>query len=196
MREDADLFSCRAAPLKAKPKERKLYMLSEKIEKALNEQVNFELFSAYTYFSMSAWFDAQDLPGFANWMRIQAQEELLHVKKFYDFINDRDGRVIMEAIEKPRADWESPLAVIQNGLEHEREVTGRIHKLVDVSLQENDHATNSFLQWFVNEQVEEEANFKAIQQRLKLIKGEGHGLFMVDMEMGKRTLTIPADIEV
>lgn len=166
-------------------------MLSEKIQSALNEQINFELFSAYLYFSMAAWLESEDLPGHANWMKVQAMEEMLHVDKLYGYIIERDGRVLAKAIEAPQNNWETPLAAFKNAYEHELEVSARINKLVDLSLQESDHATNSFLQWFVNEQVEEESSVKAVVQQLRLIGEDGHGLFMVDRELGQRVFLPP-----
>ena len=166
-------------------------MISEKIQEALNDQLNFELYSSYIYLSMAAYFEDIDLPGHANWMKIQAQEELFHVDKIYSFINERDGRVLLKPVQGPEIKWESPLAAFQNAYEHEQIVTGRISKLVDLSLKESDHATHNFLQWFVNEQVEEEASVKNVIQQLKLAGKDGQGLFMVDRELGARTLAPP-----
>jgi ferritin len=167
-------------------------MLSEKMNDALNEQINAELFSAYLYLSMEAYFETIDLPGFANWMRVQAQEEMFHASKFYDFINERDGRVLLKAIEGPQTEWDSSLAEFEAAYEHETKVTARIHKLVDIAMEDHDHATHTFLQWFVNEQVEEEASTKGVVQRLKLAGETGGGLFMVDQELAARVFTPPA----
>ncbi|MCK5556801.1 MAG: ferritin, partial [Candidatus Hydrogenedentes bacterium] len=128
-------------------------MLSEKMRDALDEQLNWELYSAYLYVSMSAYFDSVNLPGFANWMRVQAQEELVHAMKFYDFINERGGRVTLQPVEGPPTEWSSPLDAFENAYRHEQKVTGLINDLVNLAVKERDHATNIFLQWFVTEQV-------------------------------------------
>ena len=163
-------------------------MLKPNMQKALNEQINAELYSSYLYMSMSAYFDSQTLAGMANWMRIQAQEELIHAIKFFDFINERDGRVLLTGIEDPKTEWASPLDVFEDSLGHERKVTGLINDLVDLSLGEKDHATNTFLQWFVTEQVEEESAAKTIVDKLKLIGDNPVALYMLDGELGQRTL--------
>jgi len=167
-------------------------MLSEKVQGALNDQINFELYSSYIYLSMAAWFESQDLPGHANWMKTQATEELMHVEKFYHYVNERDGRVTLSAIDSPPQEWKSPLDAFQHAYEHEQEVSQRINKIVDVTLAESDHATNNFLTWFVNEQVEEEASVKDVISQLKMIGDDGHGLFMLDKDLGSRVLTTPA----
>ncbi len=166
-------------------------MLKPKIEKAINEQINFELFSSYLYFSMHAYFKSISLDGAANWMEIQVQEELFHVKKFTDYVNDRRARVTLDAIDKPPFEWASPIDAFQNAFNHEQIVSERINNLVSLALQENDAATYNFLQWFVNEQVEEEASVDQIVQRLKLVEGNGTGLFMIDQELLTRVLNLP-----
>jgi len=167
-------------------------MLQKKMEEALNAQLNAEIYSAYLYTSMAAYFDAINLTGFANWMKIQTQEELFHAQKFYDYINERGGRVTMEAIEKPEIDWDSTLAVFEFTYKHEQKVTSLINDLVELSRTEKDNATYNFLQWFINEQVEEEASVDAVLQNLKLVGDYGPGTFMVDQELGKRVFTPPA----
>ena len=167
-------------------------MIKKTILDALNKHVNAELFSAYIYYAMSAYFEAEDLSGMANWMRIQAQEELLHVTKFYEYINDRDGRVLFGTVEAPPAEWDSPLAAFRSAYEHECKVSALINDLVELARNEKDQATYNFLQWFVAEQVEEEAAAKAIVGQLKLVGDNGQGLFMVDRELGGRTFTAPA----
>jgi ferritin len=167
-------------------------MISKKIEDALNEQVNAELYSAYLYLSMESYFKAQNLNGFANWMRVQTQEEVAHATKIYDFINERNGRSILKAIEGPPTEWDSALAVFKAAYEHEQKVTGLINDLVDLAIKEKDHATNSFLQWFVNEQVEEEASADEIVQQLKMMENAPGGMFMLDRELGQRVFTPPA----
>ena len=161
-------------------------MLSKKMEQALNNQINAEYFSSYMYLSMAAYFEAENLSGFAAWMEKQAQEELMHALKFYGFVNERGGRVLLKAIEAPPPKWASPLAAFQATYKHEQKVTGLIHKLVDLALKEADHATNSFLGWFVDEQVEEESTASAIVEKLKMIKSAPGGLFMLDRELGQR----------
>lgn len=167
-------------------------MLSKKMEKALNGQINAELYSSYLYLAMSAWFSAKGLAGFANWMRQQAQEEMFHGIKFYDFVGERGGKVTLEAIAKPEGEWKSGIDVFQATLAHEQKVTSLINNLVNQALDERDHATNIFLQWFVSEQVEEEANASAILDKLKLIGKESGGLFALDQELGQRVFTPPA----
>jgi ferritin len=167
-------------------------MLSKKMEKALNGQINAEIYSSYMYLSMSAWFEQAGLAGFANWMNQQAQEEMFHAMKLFKFVNERGGRVLLDAIAKPPTDWKSTTDVIQATLHHEQKVTGLINGLVDLALDERDHATNIFLQWFVSEQVEEEDNVGAVLDKLKLIGKDTSGLFTLDQEMGQRLFTLPA----
>ncbi|MCD6532488.1 MAG: ferritin [Deltaproteobacteria bacterium] len=161
-------------------------MINERVEKALNEQVNAEIYSAYLYLSMSSYFESVNLPGFAQWMKAQAQEEMVHGMKIYDFIHERGGRVLLSAIEAPQTEWANPVAVFVATLEHEQKVTALINGLVDIAIAEKDHATNIFLQWFVTEQVEEEASVDAVLQKLKMVGDQGHGLFMMDRELGAR----------
>lgn len=165
-------------------------MLSEKITKALNDQINAELFSSYLYLSMTAYFESVSLSGCATWMRMQAREELEHSVKIFDYINERGGRCTMEAIDKPQTKWDSPLHVFEDVVKHEQKVTGLINGLVDCALDERDHATRNFLEWFVAEQVEEEANVGAARDRMRMVEGDSGGLFALDMELGKRA-TIP-----
>ncbi|NQS97979.1 MAG: ferritin [candidate division Zixibacteria bacterium] len=166
-------------------------MLPPKIEEALNSQLNAELFSAYLYMSMAAYFESLNLTGFGNWMKVQTQEELFHAQKFFDHINARGGRVIMQAMEKPETDWESTLAVFEFTYKHEQKVTSLINDLVELARTEKDNATYNFLQWFVSEQVEEEASADAVLQKLKLVGDFGPGIFMIDQEMGQRVFTPP-----
>jgi len=167
-------------------------MLTPKMQQALNDQVKWELYSAYLYLSMSAYFSSINLMGFANWMRVQAQEELAHAVKFYDFLIERQGKVILQAVEAPPFKWASPLAAFQKTYEHEQSVTARINDLADLALKTRDHATHIFVQWFVTEQVEEEAAADAIVQQLKLIGKESGALFMLDRELRQRVFTPPA----
>jgi len=167
-------------------------MISKKMEEALNEQVNAELYSAYLYLSMESYFKSLNLNGFAGWMRVQTQEEVAHAMKIYDFINERGGRVILKAIEGPPIKWGSSLAVFEAVYVHEQKVTGLINDLVDLAIKEKDHATNTFLQWFVNEQVEEESSADEVVQQLKMMENAPGGMFMLDRELGQRIFTPPA----
>ena len=166
-------------------------MLSPKLEQALNDQVNAELYSAYLYLAMSAHFSDQNLEGFAHWMNLQAQEEMGHAMKFYAFINERGGRNILKSIDAPPASWKSSTSVFEAVLEHEQKVTALINDLVNLAIAEKDHATNIFLQWFVTEQVEEEASVNSVLQKLKLLGNDGGGLFMIDRELSARAVACP-----
>ena len=161
-------------------------MLTDKIQKALNGQMNAELYSSYLYLSMNAYFKSVNLDGFANWMYYQAQEELEHAMKFYDFICQRGGRIQLAQIEAPPSEWSSPLAVFEDTLAHEQKVTGLINDLVEIANEERDHASQIFLQWFVSEQVEEEDSVGGVLEQLKLMGEAKGGLFMMDREMAKR----------
>ncbi len=161
-------------------------MLTDKMQKALNGQLNAELYSSYLYLSMNAYFKSVNLDGFANWMYYQAQEELEHSMKFYDFICQRGGRVQLAQIEAPPSEWNSPLAVFEDTLAHEQKVTGLINDLVEIANEERDHASQIFLQWFVSEQVEEEDSVGGVLEQLKLMGEAKGGLFMMDREMAKR----------
>jgi ferritin len=166
-------------------------MLSKKMEEALNEQINAEAYSAYLYLAMAAYFESENLPGFANWMRIQVQEETIHAMKFFDFVNERRGRVVLETIEQPAKEWKSPLAAFEASFEHEQMITGRISDLVNLAVEEKDHATNAFLQWFVTEQVEEETSVDRVVQMLKMADKAPGAVFMIDRELGRRTFNPP-----
>jgi ferritin len=161
-------------------------MLKKSIEQKLNEQINAELFSSYLYLSMSAYFESNNLTGFANWMKVQAQEEITHAMKFFNFIHERGGQVTLDAIEKPEHTWKDPIHVIDEAYGHEQKVTKLIHDLVSISIDEKDFATQNFLQWFVNEQVEEEATASLLLERLKMIEGKNPGLFLLDKELQTR----------
>lgn len=166
--------------------------MDEKLRAEMNEQINKELYSAYLYQSMMAHFEAQGLTGIAHWMRVQSMEEVLHAYKFYDYIIERGGKVQLLPIEGPPTEWASPLAAFEQVLEHEKFVTSRINHLMDIALELRDHAAVSFLQWYVDEQVEEEASAEAIIQKLRLIGDNGNGLLMLDKELGMRVFTVPA----
>jgi ferritin len=142
---------------------------------------------------MAAYFQDLNMGGCANWMRVQAQEEDMHAMKFYNFINERGGRVVLKTIDGPPTEWDSPLAAFEAVLEHEQKVTGLINELVELALAEHDHATNIFLQWFVTEQVEEEDSANDVIQQIKMVGEAQGGLFMLDRELGQRTFTAPAE---
>ncbi|MEA4880487.1 MAG: ferritin [Synergistaceae bacterium] len=161
-------------------------MLSKKMQDAFNDQINAELFSSYLYLAMSAHLEDATMKGMARWMRLQAQEEMEHAMKFVDFIAERGGRVVYKAIETPQSEWNSPLEIFRGAYEHEQYVTKRINDLMEIALSEKDFASQVFLQWFVTEQVEEEANADEIVKKLEMI-GEGrHGIYMLDRELGQR----------
>jgi ferritin len=170
-------------------------MLSEKMQAALNNQINAELHSAYIYLSMAAYFADKNLNGFANWMRVQAQEELVHAMKFYDFVVERRGRVLLQAVEAVPTEWPTSLAVFEAAFKHEQKISGMIHEIANLAQDERDHPTSSFLKWFIDEQVEEESSADAVVQQLRLIGDSGAGLFMLDREMGTRTFTPEANAE-
>ncbi len=167
-------------------------MISKKMEDALNNQIREEMFSAYLYLSMSAWFQTLNLKGFANWMMVQYQEELVHAIKIFDFISERNGTVKLQKIDQPQHEWKSPLEAFEAAYKHEQHITGCINDLVHMAMEDKDRATQVFLDWFVNEQVEEEANADDIVQNLKLVADNGHGILMLDREFGQRVFTSPA----
>jgi ferritin len=166
-------------------------MLKEKIQDSLNQQVNAELYSAYLYYAMAAYCEDQGLSGCAHWMRLQALEEVTHAQKIAAYVVERGGRAVMKGIAEPPREWDSVPAMFQAVLEHERHVSDLINKLVDLAIEKSDHATNNFLQWFVAEQVEEEASAEEILQKLELVKASPHGLFMLDRELAQRQFTPP-----
>ncbi len=161
-------------------------MISKVMQDALNKQINAEIWSAYLYLSMSAYFDDNNLPGFANWMKIQWQEEISHAMKMFDYVSGRGGRVLLEPIAGVKTDWADSIEIFNETLEHERKVSGLINNLVNVAISEADHATNNFLQWFVAEQVEEESTAENLLVQLKMINGSGHGMLMLDRELSQR----------
>ena len=163
-------------------------MLSKTMQDAMNEQIKNELYSAYIYLSMSAYFETINFPGFAHWMQLQAQEEAGHAMRFYNFINERGGRVVLHAIDQPPIEFESPLDVFERTLEHEQLVTSMIHQLYALAVQEQDYASQIFLQWFVTEQVEEEDSANQVIDTLELIGDNRHALLMLDRELGSRVL--------
>ena len=163
-------------------------MINSKIATALNDQLNLEYYSAYSYLAMSAYFLTQNLNGFAHWMRVQAQEELGHGMKIYDFLDDREAEIRFQALDAPKQNWDSPLDVFEDSLAHEQKVSQSIYNIADLALSERDHATHTFLQWFIAEQVEEEAAVKELIDTLKLVGTEGNGLFLLDRDLAQRDL--------
>lgn len=161
-------------------------VIKDKVVKAINKQINAELYSSYLYLAMAAYFEAENWPGFANWMHIQAKEENSHAMKFYKYVFERGGRVVLDAIDAPPAEWKSPLAVFEEVYAHEMKVTALINDLLAVAKKEGDAATESMLKWFIDEQVEEEANALLIVEQLKRIKDSANGLFMMNHELGER----------
>jgi ferritin len=161
-------------------------MISKAMQAAMNDQIKFEMESAYLYLAMAADFHAKSLDGMAQWMRYQAQEELGHALRFFNHIDERGGRVGLQAIAKPQKEWPSPLAAFEAAYDHERLITGRIDELVKIAESENDNAAKIMLQWFVSEQVEEEASVSKVVDMLKMIGDSGHGLLMADRELGQR----------
>ena len=161
-------------------------MLNKKLQDAINEQINFELSSAYIYLSMAAHLDATSLPGFAHWMRMQYREETGHAMKFYGYVYDRGGAVTLKAIPAPQTKFKGPLEIFKQVLEHERKVTAAINEIYALALKENDFATQGFLQWFIKEQVEEEKNATEIIEMLKISGESGAALIMADRHLASR----------
>ncbi len=161
-------------------------MIQQKMIDALNRQINEEMFSAYLYLAMSNWFEAQGLKGFANWMMVQYQEEMTHALKIYKYLHDQGADVKFMEIKEPPQKWDSPLHAFEETLKHEQHITQCINDLVDLAEELKDRATYNFLQWFIDEQVEEEANDREIIDKLKLIGDSTNGLFMLDRELAQR----------
>lgn len=166
-------------------------MISKKLEKAINEQINHELFSEYLYISMQAWFAGENLNGMAAWMQAQSSEERYHAMKFFQYLLDRGGKVELLALDKPPVDFKNPLNAFKEAYKHEQFITDKINKLMDLACKENDHASKSFLQWYVDEQVEEEATAEGIVRQLEMISDNSAGIFMMNAELGKRSFTPP-----
>jgi ferritin len=169
-------------------------MLSKKLEDALNTQLNAEMYSSYLYLSMAAWFESKNLPGFAHWLKVQTQEEMVHALKFYNYLRDRQGTVKLKAIDGPAVKWESPTAAFDAVYKHEQKVTGLINNLMDLAIVEKDHAAKIFLDWFVNEQVEEESSSSEVLQKLKMVGENSSALFVLDQEMAARVFNLPPDM--
>jgi ferritin len=170
-------------------------MLSEKLVDAINDQIQYEYYSAFIYKAMQAYFEDEDLPGMANWMDVQFQEEMSHAEKMFQFVCEAGARVELKGMDTPRKEYSSPLEAFEVSLEHEQSVTSRIGDLVELAQQEKNHAAQIFLHWFVTEQVEEEASVSYIIAQLKRVKDDGRGLMMIDQELAKRTFVPIATAE-
>ncbi len=166
-------------------------MISKKLQNAINKQINKELYSEYLYLSMAAYLESIGLEGFANFFKVQVQEERFHTMKFFDYVNERGGRVVLEAIDRPQIEFKSPVEIFEIAYKHEQYVTKLINELMEVAIKENDHAARSFLNWYIDEQVEEEASMDKILNQLKMIGGKGQGMLMLDKELATRTFTPP-----
>jgi len=166
-------------------------MIKKEVLDALNEQINAESYSAYMYLSMAGYFENMGLPGFANWMKVQYQEEAAHALKFFNYVTDRGGKVVLKAVEQVPVDFDGVVDVYEKTLAHENNVTDLINNLMNVAVKASDHASQSFLKWFVDEQVEEESNVEKILATLKLINGQGNGIFMMDRELSQRVFVNP-----
>lgn len=158
-------------------------MLNEIVQTALNNQIRMELSAFYTYMSMTAYLEAEGLRGLATWMRHHADEEMMHAMKIYDFIHERRGRVLLQALPEPRTQWQSPIDVFEDALKHEQKVTASINQLMELAIEQRDFATQSFLKWFVDEQVEEEAVVDEVLQQLRLIGDFKPGLYLLDRDL-------------
>ena len=167
-------------------------MIKKKVADKINAQINAELYSAYLYYSMAAYFESLSLKGFSHWMTAQAIEETNHANIFASYLAERGGRVLLKAIDAPETGWRSPLACFEAVYAHEQHVTDLINRLMALSHAENDYATANMLQWFVSEQVEEEASADEVVQKLKLVDRTEGGLFMLDLELAKRPFLVPA----
>lgn len=166
-------------------------MLSEKLLNHLNDQVNFELYSSYVYLSMAAYCESIDLSGVSNFFKVQAQEELFHAMKFYDYIFQKNGVVTLEQIEKPNGNYENVTNVFETGYEHEQIVTSRLYKIADIATEEKEHGTISLLNWFINEQVEEENTFNTILKKIRRAENNSAALYMLDDELALRVYVAP-----
>ncbi|HMQ68126.1 MAG TPA: ferritin [Ignavibacteria bacterium] len=162
-------------------------MLTKKLQDALNDQINREFFAEYLYLSMSAYLESIEMEGFANYFNVQAQEEHFHAMKMFNFVHDKGGRVILKSLKEPKSKYSSVVDVIEESLKHEKYVTKSINELMDTAISENDHSVKSFLQWYIDEQVEEEATISKLLAKLKLIKGEGLGLLTLDSQLLARS---------
>jgi ferritin len=161
-------------------------MFSKKMHEKMNDQIHHELESAYIYLSMAAYFEAENFPGFAHWMKMQFEEEMEHAFRFYDYIHSRGARVILQAIKAPTAEYDSPLAAFEKSLAHEQKITADIHNLYKLATEENDYPSLSFLQWFIDEQVEEEEHVGGVVEDIRRVGDVSHALLMMDRELAQR----------
>ncbi len=168
-------------------------MLSEKLVNVLNEQIKYEMYSENLYLAMAAYCASEDLDGFSNFFKVQAEEEKFHAMKLFDYIIDMNGRAEISALDQPDNTYTSVLDAFKKAYEHEQLVTKRIYNLMDIAVGEREHATISFLKWFVDEQVEEESMFSNLLKKLERVGEDGHGIYMIDNELAKRVFTPPAD---
>lgn len=164
-------------------------MIKKEIEQALNEQITREIFSSLLYLSMAGYYKNQNLNGFANWMFVQAKEEMDHAMKMFHFLLDRGGKTKVGKIDDIQNEWPSPLQAFEAALHHERFITENINKIAELAIKEKDHATNNLMQFFINEQVEEEAQVEDIVNRMKMMEGFSGGLMMLDAELKQRQYT-------
>ena len=170
-------------------------MFSRKMQEKMNDQIHHEMESAYIYLSMAAYFEGENFPGFAHWMKMQFEEEMIHTFRFYDYIHSRGARVILQTIEAPPVEFESPLAAFEKSLAHEQKITADIHNLYKLAIEENDYPSLSFLQWFIDEQVEEEEHVGGVVENMKRVGDVSHALLMMDRELGQRQLPAPVEGE-
>ncbi len=170
-------------------------MLSNKLVEAINNQINEEMFSAYLYLSMSTYFEDKGLSGFANWMNVQAKEEMFHATKFMNYLYDRGAKVELQAIGKPDNNWDSYKAIFEATLKHEQHITSKINELMTLAKEENDYASQALLQWYVEEQVEEESTADDLLNKISILGEKGQGIFMMDKDLSGRTFTPPASEE-
>jgi ferritin len=169
-------------------------MLDKRVEDAINDQINFELYSAYIYYSMQAWFENKGMAGMANWMAVQVKEEMSHAQIMFNFVKERGGRVLLKGIEGPETEWDAPVDAFKTALAHEQIVTARINRIVDTAIEIKDHASVQFLHWFVAEQVEEEANASDIVAKLEWAADAPGALYQIDKELGARVFNLPAPL--
>jgi ferritin len=168
-------------------------MLSEKLIDEINQQIKYEFYSAHLYMAMAAYCDSEDFPGFANFFKVQAEEERFHAMKLYDFLNQMGATVVIYGLDEPSNKYDSILDVFEKSLEHEKFVTQRIYTLTDIATQEKEHSTVSFLKWFIDEQVEEEDTFNNLVKKLERIGNDSTGLYMLDDQLAQRTFTPPTE---
>lgn len=166
-------------------------MISEKLLSELNKQINFELYSAHIYLAMAAYCAAEDFNGFSNWFKVQAEEEKFHAMKFYNYVNEMNGRIVLEGMPDPKNDFKSLLEAFQISYNHEKIVTSKIYNLTDIATEEREHATISLLKWFIDEQVEEESNFSGLIKRLQRINDDPTSLYLLDTELAARVFVPP-----